>query len=66
MSMDLVPASRLPFTTDNGPPAKRFKGVPEIPAQYSDAVRKKLASTTRTGQACDRCSQSFNSAPCPI
>ncbi|KIX93253.1 uncharacterized protein Z520_11109 [Fonsecaea multimorphosa CBS 102226] len=42
---------------DHGPPAKRLKALPEEPAQYSDAVRKKLASTSRTGQACDRCKE---------
>ncbi|KIW84735.1 hypothetical protein Z517_00123 [Fonsecaea pedrosoi CBS 271.37] len=42
---------------DHGPPSKRLKTLPEEPAQYSDAVRKKLASTSRTGQACDRCKE---------
>ena len=38
-----------------GPPAKKFKGGPELPGDYSDAVRKKYQSASRTGQACDRC-----------
>ncbi|KIW88362.1 uncharacterized protein Z519_10931 [Cladophialophora bantiana CBS 173.52] len=42
---------------DHVPSAKRLKTLPEEPAQYSDAVRKKLASTSRTGQACDRCKE---------
>ncbi|ETI27176.1 hypothetical protein G647_09859 [Cladophialophora carrionii CBS 160.54] len=44
-------------TDDSAPPAKKIKTVAEVPAQYSDAVRKKLAATSRTGQACDRCKE---------
>ena len=40
---------------DGGPPTKKFKGAPELPGDYSDAVRKKYQSASRTGQACDRC-----------
>lgn len=40
---------------EGGPPAKKLKGAPELPGVYSDAVRKKLQSASRTGQACDRC-----------
>ncbi len=59
--MDTVPSKRLspssPTTDDNVPPAKKVKTLAEEPAQYSDAVRKKLAGTSRTGQACDRCKE---------
>jgi hypothetical protein len=51
------PVSSSTPNDDNGPPAKKIKTTPEEPAQYSDAVRKKLASTSRTGQACDRCKE---------
>ena len=34
-------------------PSKRIKS--EDPAQFSAAVKKKLQSSSRTGQACDRC-----------
>lgn len=36
---------------------KRIKAAPEEPALYSENVRKKLAATGRTGQACDRCKE---------
>ncbi|KAK5097572.1 hypothetical protein LTS08_006986 [Lithohypha guttulata] len=36
---------------------KRIKTSPEEPSFYSDNVRRKLAATTRTGQACDRCKE---------
>lgn len=57
--MDTPPAVKRPSpsTDDNGPPSKKIKNLPEIPAHYSDAVRKKLAATSRTGQACDRCKE---------
>lgn len=57
--MDTPPAIKRPSTPseDNGPPSKKVKNTAEVPAQYSDAVRKKLAATTRTGQACDRCKE---------
>src|SRR3954451_14878016 len=42
-------------SSDGGPPPKKFKGAPELPGDYSNAVRKKYQSTSRTGQACDRC-----------
>ncbi|KAK5945774.1 hypothetical protein PMZ80_002982 [Knufia obscura] len=37
--------------------SKRIKSAPEEPALYSENVRKKLAATSRTGQACDRCKE---------
>lgn len=37
----------------NGTPAKLPKA--EHPEEFSNAVKKKLQSSTRTGQACDRC-----------
>ena len=40
---------------DGGPPAKKFKVEHELTGDYSDAVRKKYQSASRTGQACDRC-----------
>jgi hypothetical protein len=42
---------------DASPGNKKLKILAEEPAQYSDAVRKKLAATSRTGQACDRCKE---------
>ena len=47
---------RPPSSFEDERPAKKSKSLGEVPAQYSDAVRKKLAATSRTGQACDRCS----------
>lgn len=57
--MDTPPSKRKsPAHEDRGPPSKKIKTLPtEEPAQYSDAVRKKLAATSRTGQACDRCKE---------
>jgi hypothetical protein len=52
--MDSNPQKRQ-STSDSGPPPKKFKGAPELPGDYSDAVRKKYQSASRTGQACDRC-----------
>src|SRR5277367_3981277 len=52
--MDSNPQKRQ-STGDGGPPPKKFKGAPELPGDYSDAVRKKYQSASRTGQACDRC-----------
>lgn len=37
--------------------SKRVKINTEEPSLYSENVRRKLASTTRTGQACDRCKE---------
>lgn len=43
---------------DDSPSSKKHKPHQiESPALYSDAVRKKLAATSRTGQACDRCKE---------
>lgn len=58
--MDTPPVKRSSpssASAERGPPSKRLKTLPEEPAQYSDAVRKKLAATSRTGQACDRCKE---------
>jgi len=53
--MDQQPQKRL-SVGDDGPQTKRIKtSGPETPAVYSDAVRRKLQSASRTGQACDRC-----------
>lgn len=41
----------------NGTPAKHVKA--EHPEEFSNAVKKKLQSSTRTGQACDRCKVSL-------
>jgi hypothetical protein len=43
----------------NGTPAKVAKA--EHPEEFSNAVKKKLQSSTRTGQACDRCKVSSTS-----
>lgn len=42
-----------PPSENNGTPAKHVKG--EHPEEFSNAVKKRLQSSTRTGQACDRC-----------
>jgi len=57
--MDTPPGIKRPSPSfeDNGHPSKKVKNIAEVPAQYSDAVRKKLAATSRTGQACDRCKE---------
>lgn len=52
--MDQQSQKRKP-TGDGGPSSKKFKDATEAPADYSDAVRKKYQSASRTGQACDRC-----------
>lgn len=48
--------SRLLSTTDEQA-SKRLKIGLEEPSLYSENVRRKLAATTRTGQACDRCKE---------
>lgn len=56
--MDTPPPTRpSPSSDDHGPPSKKIKSLPEEPAQYSDAVQKKLAAAFRMGQACDRCKE---------
>ena len=49
------------YPLDDGPAPKRprvsHNTVPDIPEVYSNAVRKKLSSASRTGQACDRCKE---------
>lgn len=59
LGSDSSPASkraRLPSSTDEQA-AKRLKIGIEEPSLYSENVRRKLAATTRTGQACDRCKE---------
>ena len=55
--MDKPPPKRPSPLSDDGPLAKKIKSLVEEPELYSDAVRKKLAATSRTGQACDRCKE---------
>ncbi len=55
--MEPSSSNKRPADSDDGPPAKKIKPLSEVPAHYSDAVRKKLASTSRTAQACDRCKE---------
>jgi hypothetical protein len=42
-----------PNGTGNGNPPKQIKT--EHPEEFSNAVKKKLQASSRTGQACDRC-----------
>lgn len=51
-----------PYPHEEGTPAPKrprvtHNATPDIPEVYSDAVRKKLSSASRTGQACDRCKE---------
>jgi hypothetical protein len=48
-----MPQKRSSPGEANGTPAKVAKA--EHPEEFSNAVKKKLQSSTRTGQACDRC-----------
>jgi hypothetical protein len=48
-----MPQKRSSPGEANGTPAKQIKA--EHPEEFSNAVKKKLQSSTRTGQACDRC-----------
>jgi hypothetical protein len=48
-----MPQKRSSPGDPNGTPAKHVKA--EHPEEFSNAVKKKLQSSTRTGQACDRC-----------
>jgi hypothetical protein len=48
-----MPQKRSSPGDANGTPAKHIKA--EHPEEFSNAVKKKLQSSTRTGQACDRC-----------
>lgn len=43
---------------ENNAPVKHVKA--EHPEEFSNAVKKRLASSTRTGQACDRCKVTIN------
>ena len=43
------------FSGDGGPPEKKVKGESEDTAVYSQKIKKKLQTNSRTGQACDRC-----------
>ena len=54
-----MPLKRGSPAEANGTPAKLVKA--EHPEEFSNAVKKKLQSSTRTGQACDRCKVSFRS-----
>jgi hypothetical protein len=44
---------KRPSEGENGVPAKHIKA--EHPEEFSNAVKKRLQSSSRTGQACDRC-----------
>lgn len=44
----------------NGTPAKHIKT--EQPEEFSNAVKKRLQSSSRTGQACDRCKVSASAS----
>jgi hypothetical protein len=48
-----MPPKRIASDEPNGTPAKQPKT--EHPEEFSNAVKKKLQSSSRTGQACDRC-----------
>jgi len=48
-----MPQKRSSPGEATGAPAKVAKA--EHPEEFSNAVKKKLQSSTRTGQACDRC-----------
>jgi hypothetical protein len=51
--------SKRPLDEDaNNAPVKHVKA--EHPEEFSNAVKKRLASSTRTGQACDRCKVMIN------
>lgn len=45
-----MPGQKRPAPESNGKPIKA-----EQPEEFSNAVKKRLQSSTRTGQACDRC-----------
>jgi len=47
--------------SNGAPPPKTFKA--EHPEEFSKAVKQKLASSSRTGQACDRCKVRQITAP---
>lgn len=53
-----MPQKRCSPGEANGAPAKQIKA--EHPEEFSNAVKKKLQSSTRTGQACDRCKVSLS------
>src|SRR4051812_40232950 len=48
-----MPPKRSASEDANGGPSKQVKT--EQPEEFSNAVKKKLQSSSRTGQACDRC-----------
>lgn len=54
-----MPQKRSSPGEANGHPSKQIKT--EQPEEFSNAVKKKLQSSTRTGQACDRCKVSHRS-----
>jgi hypothetical protein len=49
----MPPPKRSTSDDSNGTPAKQIKT--EHPEEFSNAVKKRLQSFSRTGQACDRC-----------
>lgn len=51
--MTMPSIKRTASDESNGAPAKQPKT--EHPEEFSNAVKKKLLSSSRTGQACDRC-----------
>jgi hypothetical protein len=75
--LDYFAASSIPNSASSGasyvimPPKRQSSGEPnnatakhvkvEQPEEFSNAVKKRLASSTRTGQACDRCKVSSTS-----
>ena len=64
MSVDgTMPPQKRPTDDDddNGTPAKQIKT--EHPEEFSNAVKKRLQSSSRTGQACDRCKVSPHLRP---
>lgn len=54
-----MPQKRSSPGEGNGTPTKLAKA--EHPEEFSNAVKKKLQSSSRTGQACDRCKVSASS-----
>jgi hypothetical protein len=52
-----MPPKRPAPDEANGAPTKQPKT--EHPEEFSNAVKKKLQSSSRTGQACDRCKVSW-------
>ncbi len=55
VAVAVMESHKRPAPEDQAPPpaAKHVKS--EHPEEFSEQVKKRLASSTRTGQACDRC-----------